>query len=51
MCRVGERLVSVAKEDELWLGLGQRKAELLGSLHAGELKWHWVLMAESGLLK
>lgn len=49
--RVGVRHVSVVREGALWLGLGQRKAGLLGSLRAVGLKWHWVLTAESGLLR
>lgn len=48
-CRVGARQASVIREGVLWLGLGQRKAGLLGSLRAVGLKWHWVLTAESGL--
>lgn len=50
-CRVGAQPTSVAREPMLWLGLGQRKAGLLWSLRAVGLKWHWVLTAESGLLK
>lgn len=47
----GMRLGSETKEGALRLGLGQRKAVLLGSLCAVGLKWHRVLMAESGLLR
>lgn len=47
----GLPLVSMLKDGALRLGLGQRKAGLVGSLRAVGLKWHWVLMAESGLLR
>lgn len=45
------RMASVVRDGALRLGLGQRKAGLLGSLRAVGLKWHWVLTAESGLLR
>lgn len=41
----------MTKEGALQLGLGQRKAGLLGSLHVVGLKWHCVLIAESGLVR
>lgn len=50
-CEDGERPASEVSEGELKLGLGQRKAGLLGSLHAEGLKWQRVPMAESGLLR
>lgn len=44
-------MVSDVKEGALRLGLGHKKAGAPVSLQADGLKLHWVLTAESGLLR